>query len=67
MTPEDHPDYGNLMAAQRELEILINEANEKQRVIDNKMLVEKINNNLVFRDDEEVSRSLNCTSITNSS
>jgi hypothetical protein len=54
VTPEDHPDYPDIAKARDKLEVLINVANEKKRVIDNKMLIKQISDNLVYRDDEEV-------------
>jgi uncharacterized membrane protein len=54
VTPEDHPDYPDVVRAREKLEVLINVANEKKRVIDNKMLIKRINDNLVYRDDDEV-------------
>ncbi len=58
MTPEDHPDYPDIAKARDKLEVLINVANEKKRVIDNKMLIKQISDNLVYRDDEEVRSSV---------
>jgi hypothetical protein len=54
VTPDDHPDYPDIAKARDKLEVLINVANEKKRVIDNKLLIKQVSENLIYRDDEEV-------------